>query len=125
MLPYTAKHFARRLSAIFLPLPRVLPSHTPQSPLERGSYPRYKSLVINKKTAFQTFLFRRRRGRCCQFFCLLICFGWLPHVLWCAALFRAPALGDITGAVFLGFVEYLGIECGASVLQECNLEGEV
>ena len=38
------------------------------SPLERGSYPRYKSLVINKKTAFQTFLFRRGRGRCCQFF---------------------------------------------------------
>ena len=59
------------------------------------------------------------------FFCLLICFGWLPHVLWCAALFCAYGMGDVTGAVFLGFVEYLCVECGATVLEERDAEGEV
>ena len=33
-------------------------------------------------------------------------------------------MGDVTGAVFLGFVEYLGVECGATVLEERDAEGE-
>lgn len=34
-------------------------------------------------------------------------------------------MGDVTGAVFLGFVEYLCVECGATVLEERDAEGEV
>ena len=68
---------------------------------------------------FQTFLSRRGGKGCCQFFL----FAYLLRVA--AALFCAPVLGDVTGAVFLGFVEYLGIECGATVLEERDAEGEV
>ena len=62
MLPYTAKHFARRLSAILLPLPRVLPSHTPQSPLERGVIHAINRLLLMRKQYFESPLFERGRG---------------------------------------------------------------